>query len=301
MRLGITFAPYRTEGGAARSATPRSRPRRSALPMSGSASTSSCRKTGPTRLGGLLGPVLTLTLAPRTPAGSGSAPASSSCRAPPAAIGQRVGDLQTCRAGGSFSPGRRLARSRVRRIGRAVPRARPAHGRGIAMSARGVERDPVSFPAPHSGGHRRHRSCPSRKSDPDLDRRHLGAGAGAGAEARRLARLARLARAGGADRRTAARGAPHPGFAVSLHHGLTAAIRRTASPARRLRRGSGAGMSLSNRPSASWPTARRCRTHRPRRRGDAGMKRPIRHPPTACRALAGEGRGGGGRLDAGTA
>ena len=80
---------------------------------------------------------------------------------------------------------------------------------GIAMMRAVWSDDPVSFEAKRDPGGDRPDAdaAEAGKADPDLDRRHLGAGAEARAAARRLARLARHARAGGADRQAAARGA----------------------------------------------------------------------------------------------
>ena len=85
---------------------------------------------------------------------------------------------------------------------------------GIAMMRAVWSQDPVTFPAPpHPGGHRGNaHAAAAGQADPDLDRRQLGAGSEARAEARRLAWLAGLARGGGADRPAAACAAAGPGI-----------------------------------------------------------------------------------------
>src|SRR5207248_1716275 len=145
---------------------------------------------------------------------------------------------------------------------------------------------------------------------PDLDWRHLGAGPGPRAAARRLARLALHARAGGADRPASARRTPRSRLRRVIALRLGRPRRRGAArQARGLRRDRGRACPRRAGRARTGRLARRRRADRPRRRRDAGVMansptptptlprkrrrelavRSIKPPPL----LAGEGWGGG--------
>ena len=128
--------------------------------------------------------------------------------APSAAARQGTGDVAEPVAG-TADPRRRrrLDGGRVRRARRAVPRARPAHGRGHRDDAGGVERRPGDLPDALDPGEDRHdaHAAEAMRADPDLDRRLVGRGDRARAAAGWLARQSRDAGAGAGDGAAAAR------------------------------------------------------------------------------------------------
>ncbi len=167
----------------------------------------------------------------------------------------------------------RLDGGRVRRARRAVPRARPAHGRGHRDDAGGVERGPGQLSgAPHPGGDRGHaHAAEAGQADPDLDRRQLRGGARPRRKAcRRLARLAAVARRGRADRAPVARAAARAGIRdlAALRVGRQGR-RRTPRPAGRLWRSRRRACSgRAGRARARGLAARRRARRRARQRGD---------------------------------
>ena len=118
---------------------------------------------------------------------------------------------------------RRLDGGGVRRARRAVPRARPAHGRGHRDDEGGVERRPGDLPDALDRGEDRYdaHAAEAVRADPDLDRRFVGCGDRARVAAGWLARQSRDTGAGAGDG-----AAPARRTAGCRVHRLAAHVRR---------------------------------------------------------------------------
>src|SRR5579863_4542712 len=206
-------APYRTEGERRRDPPSGNPGRRSRLRRClGQRAHHRAKRPGVPALGDLLGPGADPDLCGRLyqPGPARHQPPGPP-DAPPAAAREGIGDVAEFVGRTAHPRGRGwLDGRRVCGIGRAVPRARPPHGRGYPDDARSVVRGPGQLRGAHDPGRDRGHAHAAKagEADPDLDRRHLRAGLGARDAARRLARLALYAGAGRADRRAAARPAP---------------------------------------------------------------------------------------------